>query len=58
MSLIWTLSVLILLLTILLIIYLHYTETDVNNDYKYLGGAIGLSGFTFAILGENLFVEN
>lgn len=54
---IWYVSVMIILITILLIILLRYNDVPIHPDYKYLAGAIGISGFMFAILAEGLFVE-
>ena len=55
---IWYLSVLILVLTILLVVLLRLNEINIPTDYKYLAGAIGISGFIFAVMGDGLFVEN
>lgn len=57
-SSIWYLSVLIILFTILLIIVVRSCEMDLHNDYKFLAGTIGISGFMFAILADGLFVTD
>lgn len=55
---IWYLSVLIITLTILLVVLLRVNDVVIQDKYKYLAGAIGISGFLFAIMGDGLFVKD
>ena len=57
MNTIWAISILLVLFTILLIVLLHYNNMVLDNNYKYLAGAVGLAGFTFAIFADGLFVN-
>jgi len=52
----WILGIVIILFTILLLLYIHYYNIKIDANYKYLSAAIGLSGFTFAAMGDGLFV--
>jgi hypothetical protein len=52
----WLLGIILILLTIVLLLYLRYYEIKLDADYKYFSAAIGLAGFTFAAMGDGLFV--
>lgn len=53
----WYLSVLIILFTILLLIIVRHFEYEISKDVKYLASAIGISGFMFAILSDDIFAN-
>jgi hypothetical protein len=55
---IWYISLLIVSLTLLLLLLVKYNNIQIHNEYKYLAGAIGISGFLFAVLGDGLFVTD
>jgi hypothetical protein len=57
MHTIWWISMSIILLTVLVLFYIRINEINIENDYKYLASAIGLSGFIFAVMGDGIFVN-
>lgn len=57
MNSVWVISILIILLTILIIIYLHGNNINIKNEYKYLASSIGISGFIFAIMADGIFIK-
>jgi len=58
MSYIWYLAVTILLATIFALLILRASNITIEPEYKYLAGAIGIAGFTFAVLGDGIFVTD
>jgi hypothetical protein len=56
MDYLWILGILIILLTITLLLFLKYYDIHIDENYKYLSAAIGLSGFTFTAMGDGLFI--
>tara|TARA_R110001599_G_scaffold328903_1_gene542553 strand:+ start:2110 stop:2283 length:174 start_codon:yes stop_codon:yes gene_type:complete len=57
MNTIWFISIFIILITVLVLIYIRLNNIIIDNEYKYLAGSIGLSGFIFSVMGEGLFIE-
>jgi hypothetical protein len=57
MSNAWFIAMLIIVLTILLILYLHINKINIKNEYKLIPLAIGLSGFIFAGLADGIFLD-
>ena len=56
MEYLWFLGILIILLTILLLVYLKNNNVHIDENYKYFSAAVGLAGFTFAAMGDGLFI--
>jgi len=53
----WYIAMGIIIFTILLIIYLHFCEIKVKDEYKLIPLSIGLSGFIFAGLADGIFLN-
>jgi len=52
----WYLGILIILLTLTALILLRMNGVSVDTNFKYFAGAIGIAGFSFAVLGDGLFI--
>ena len=54
---IWSVSILIILITLLTLLFLRKHEYTFSKDSQYLASAIGLSGFIVAAMGDGLFIH-
>jgi len=52
----WYIAFFILVLALIFIITIKTFDQQMPYEYKYIAGAIGLAGFSVAILGDGIFV--
>ena len=52
----WILGILIIFLTLVLLVFLHYEDIHVDKNCKYLALSIGLAGFIFASFADGVFI--